>query len=221
MDPGPPPYSKTLVSLFLGSCLSYQIFDNLFSNFPFTAGIKVSMNSWNGLGCSLPNIRGKLLNKSKSRFLSLNVLASVWNTLLSAKLAFLAACSYLTKPALAIWESKLSLFRPGEKGFNPNKFKCVPVNPTPACANVEVGKYTPWLTVPPAVPGPTEASVFTEVLDNTFCFAVNNKPLGDFKSKNICANRLTSSIDLIGAINPPRKIESGPPVLNILEPSSS
>ena len=75
--------------------------------------------------------------------LSLNVLVSVQKTLLDAKLAFFAACSYLTKPALARWESKLSLFKPGENGFNPNKFKCVPVNPTPACANVEVGKYTP------------------------------------------------------------------------------
>ena len=127
--------------------------------------------------------------------------------------------SYLTNPAFDFWSDKLGLFPPGDKGFNPNKFPWAPKNPTPACAIVEVGKYTPWLTVPPAVPAPTEASVLTDVLDNTFCFAINNKPFGDFKSKNICVNRLTSFTALIGAIKPPRNSESVPPVLNTLEGS--
>ena len=125
----------------------------------------------------------------------------------------------MIKPAFDIWDDKLSLSSPGENGFNPSKFKCVPVNPTPAWSIVDEGKYTPWFTVPPAVPGPIEASVFTEDLDKTFCFAVNNRPFGDFKSKNICVNRLTSLTDLMGAIKPPRSKLSGPPVLKILEGS--
>ena len=75
-----------------------------------------------------------MLNKSKSGFLSDIVSAAIENTLLSASFATLAAVSYFTKPPLDNWEVKLLLSKPGENGFNPNKFKCVPVKLTPAWA---------------------------------------------------------------------------------------
>ena len=52
-------------------------------------------------------------------------------------------------------------------------------------------------------PAVVDASVLTSVLDNKFSFAVNNKPLGSFKSKNIWVNLLTSLAAFIGADNPP------------------
>ena len=54
-----------------------------------------------------------------------------------------------------------------------------------------------------------------------FCFSVNNKPFGDLVSKNIFVNRLTSVIALMGAVNPPRRRESGPAVLKSVEGSES
>ena len=77
----------------------------------------------------------------------------------------------------------------------------------PAAPNiVEVGKYAPLFN---ALPSPLVA---TAVRDNTFCFAVNSKPFGDLKSKNICVKRDVSFKILPGVKRPPLRRKSGPPL---------
>ena len=50
-----------------------------------------------------------------------------------------AACSYLINPPPGN-NPPSTIPAAGEDGSKPNKFKWVPVKPTPACASVEVGK---------------------------------------------------------------------------------
>ena len=135
IDPGPPEYSIKIPFCGEFKVTLFKKFPTFWKKFGFVGEVgEDGFSSGDGGG----EIKLLFIERSYNLF---------FDGSNSFRFSF-TTVSYLLRPKVRSSLNKLEILvfvipDIGEEGSIPNKFKCVPVNPTPACAKVEDGRYTP------------------------------------------------------------------------------